>query len=69
MNKDVLSTLFVGIDVSSSSNYFCAINFEGKHILDFSIANDLPSSEIAIERIFNVRLHSFRAIPIKVCRS
>ena len=53
MNKDVLSTLFVGIDVSSSSNYFCAINFEGKHILDFSITNDLPSSEIAVERIFN----------------
>lgn len=52
MNKDVLSTLFVGIDVSSSSNYFCAINFEGKHILDFSITNDLPSSEIAVERIF-----------------
>ena len=51
MNKDVLSTLFVGIDVSSSSNYFCAINFEGKHILDFSITNDLPSSELAIERI------------------
>lgn len=53
MNKDVLSTLFVGIDVSSASNYFCAINFEGKHILDFSITNDLPSSEIAVERIFN----------------
>lgn len=52
MNKDVLSTLFVGIDVSSASNYFCAINFEGKHILDFSITNDLPSSEIAVERIF-----------------
>ena len=53
MNKDVLSTLFVGIDVSSASNYFCAINFEGKHILDFSITNDLPSSEIAVERIFS----------------
>ena len=53
MNKDVLSTLFVGIDVSSSSNYFCAINFEGKHILDFSTANDLPSSELAIEKICN----------------
>ena len=53
MNKDVLSTLFVGIDVSSSSNYFCAINFEGKHILDFSTANDLPSSELAIEKIFS----------------
>ena len=53
MNKDILSTLFVGIDVSSASNYFCAIDFEGNHILDFSIANDLPNSEIAIERIFN----------------
>lgn len=53
MNKNILSTLFVGIDVSSSSNYFCAINFEGKHLLDFSITNDLPSSEIAVERIFN----------------
>ena len=53
MNKDILSTLFVGIDVSSASNYFCAINFEGKHILDFSIANDLPSSELAIEKIYN----------------
>lgn len=53
MNKNILSTLFVGVDVSSSSNYFCAINFEGKHLLDFSITNDLPSSEIAVERIFN----------------
>ena len=53
MNKDVLSTLFVGIDVSSASNYFCAINFEGKHILDFSTTNDLPSSELAIEKIYN----------------
>ncbi len=53
MNKDILSTLFVGIDVSSANNYFCAINFEGKHLLDFSITNDLPSSELAIERIFN----------------
>ena len=53
MNKDVLSTLFVGIDVSSANNYFCAINFEGTHILDSSITNDLPSSEIAVERIFN----------------
>ena len=39
--------------ISSSSNYFCAINFEGKHILDFSIANNLPNSELAIERIYN----------------
>lgn len=53
MNKNILSTLFVGVDVSSSNNYFCAINFEGKHLLDFSITNDLPSSEIAVERIFN----------------
>lgn len=53
MNKNILSTLFVGVDVSSASNYFCAINFEGKHLLDFSITNDLPSSEVAVERIFN----------------
>ena len=53
MNKNILSTLFVGVDVSSSNNYFCAISFEGKHLLDFSITNDLPSSEIAVERIFN----------------
>lgn len=54
MNKDVLSTLFVGIDVSSSSNYFCAIDFEGNHLLDFSTSNNLPSSELAIEKIFNI---------------
>ena len=53
MNKNILSTLFVGVDVSSVNNYFCAINFEGKHLLDFSITNDLPSSEVAVERIFN----------------
>lgn len=54
MNKDVLSTLFVGIDVSSSSNYFCAIDFEGNHLLDYSTTNNLPSSELAIEKIFNI---------------
>lgn len=53
MNKDVLSTLFVSIDLSSASNYFCAINFEGKHILYFFITNHLSSSEIAVQRIFD----------------
>jgi len=53
MNKDILSTLFVGIDVSSSSNHFCAIDFEGNYILNFSTTNDLPSSESAVEKIFN----------------
>lgn len=37
---DFLSTLFVGIDVSSSSNVVCAIDFNSTKHLQFSVSNN-----------------------------
>ena len=37
---DFLSTLFVGIDVSSSSNVVCAIDFNSTNHLQFSVSNN-----------------------------
>lgn len=54
MNKDTLNTLFVGIDVSSKSNYVVAINFNGDSLLDFSVPNDLPGAELMLDRILSV---------------
>lgn len=39
-NIDFLSTLFVGIDVSSSSNVVCAIDFNSTKHLQFSVSNN-----------------------------
>ena len=54
MNKDTLNTLFVGIDVSSTSNYVIAINFEGKQLLNTCVPNDLPGAELMLERLISV---------------
>jgi len=34
-NLDVLSTLFVGIDVSAASNVVCALDFHSNKLLGF----------------------------------
>jgi transposase len=48
MKNDVLSTLFIGIDVSSKSNVVCAIDFETTKHLAFSVANNrLGATEMA----------------------
>lgn len=51
MKTQVLSTLFVGIDVSSKTNAVCAIDFHGNHLLEFSVSNDLPGADTISRKI------------------
>lgn len=41
---DFLSTLFVGIDVSSKSNVVCALDFSSNKLLEFSVSNNHPGA-------------------------
>ena len=50
MNK-LLSTLFVGIDVSSKTNHIYAMDFEQNELLNFKVKNDLPGSKILIDKV------------------
>lgn len=45
MNKTFSSTLFVGIDVASRSNYVYAMDFWGNKLLSFSTTNNQPGAE------------------------
>ena len=48
MSDDFLSTLFVGIDVSSKSNTVCALDFKGNKLLNLTVANNRPGAEQAL---------------------
>ena len=41
---DFLSTLFVGIDVSSKSNVICALDFSSNKLLEFTVSNNQPGA-------------------------
>lgn len=47
---DLLSTLFVGIDISSRENVVCAIDFEEQKLLRFSVPNNQPGAVEMAER-------------------
>ncbi|HWR42072.1 IS110 family transposase [Sporomusa sp.] len=51
---DLLSTLFVGIDVSSRENVVCAIDYEAQKLLRFSVPNNHPGAVEMAEK-----LHAF----------
>ncbi len=51
MSDDFLSTLFVGIDVSSKSNTVCALDFKGNKLLNLNVANNRPGAESILENI------------------
>ena len=46
-----LATLFVGIDVSSKTNYFYACDFYDRKLLSFPASNNQPGTESAINSI------------------
>jgi len=50
---DFLSTLFVGIDVSSSSNVVCAIDFNSTKHLQFSVSNNHIGAEKMAETLLS----------------
>lgn len=53
MNEELQSTLFVGIDVSSKSNYVYAMDFFAKKLLSFSCSNNLPGASVLITNLCN----------------
>ena len=53
MKTKSLSTLFVGIDVSSKSNTLCALDYEGNKLLQLEVLNNQPGAETILENIIN----------------
>lgn len=53
MNNALTTTLFIGIDVSSKSNYVFALDFFGKKLLSFHANNNLPGSEEIVSTILS----------------
>jgi transposase len=51
MKNNVLSTLFIGIDVSSKTNVLCALDFEGNKLLNLKALNNQPGAESILESI------------------
>lgn len=45
MKNNILSTLFVGIDVSSKTNVLCALDFNGNKLLNLKVLNNQPGAE------------------------
>lgn len=53
MNNALTTTLFIGIDVSSRTNYVFALDFFGKKLLSFQVNNNLPGSEEVVSNILS----------------
>jgi transposase len=58
---DLLSTLFVGIDVSSRENVVCAIDYESQKLLRFSVSNNQPGA-LEMAQKFHALLYGNREI-------
>ena len=50
-NHEVLSTLFVGIDVSSKNNVVCAIDFDETRYIEISVSNNQPGATVMAEKL------------------
>ena len=53
MKNDILSTLFVGIDVSSKANVLCALDFQGNKLLNLKALNNQPGAESILDSILD----------------
>lgn len=53
MKNNILSTLFVGIDVSSKTNVLCALDFQGNKLLNLKALNNQPGAESISESIID----------------
>jgi len=53
MNNDFLSTLFVGIDVSSKTNVLCALDFQGNKLLNIEATNNQPGAKFFLDNIID----------------
>ena len=52
--RDYLSTLFIGIDVSSKTNTVCAIDFEQNQLLTCNVANNQPGSDMLVDSLVKI---------------
>ena len=53
MKNNILSTLFVGIDVSSKTNVLCALDFGGNKLLNLKALNNNPGAESMLDSILD----------------
>jgi transposase len=53
MKSNILSTLFVGIDVSSKTNVLCALDFQGNKLLNLKALNNQPGTESILDSILD----------------
>jgi transposase len=51
VKNDFLSTLFVGIDVSSKTNVLCALDFQGNKLLNQKVLNNQPGAKAISDSI------------------
>ena len=51
MKNKILNTLFVGIDVSSTDNIVCALDFSGNKLLQIKALNNQPGAEYILEQL------------------
>ncbi|MGV8155202.1 MAG: IS110 family transposase [Alkaliphilus sp.] len=53
MKNIILSTLFVGIDVSSKNNVICALDFQRNKLLSMSVSNNHPGAVKILKTIIS----------------
>ncbi len=53
MKNNIMSTLYIGIDVSSKTNVLCALDFQGNQLLSLNAANNQPGAEAILESIID----------------
>ncbi len=53
MKNDFLSTLFVGIDVSSKTNVLCALDFQGNKLLNLEAKNNHTGAKFFLDNIID----------------
>ena len=51
MKNNILNTLFVGIDVSSTTNVLCALDFSGNKLLNLKALNNQPGAQAMLDNI------------------
>jgi transposase len=53
VKNNFMSTLFVGIDVSSKTNVLCALDFQGDKLLNLKALNNQPGAESILDSILD----------------
>ena len=53
MKNNILKTLFVGIDVSSTTNVLCALDFSGNKLLNLKALNNQPGAQALLGSILD----------------